>query len=281
MCVWFFVHRQQEDGASTILRDIARARENIQKSLAGLRTVLHSPKEGPTAPPQRHSGSCTSTAAAPNSNGDSSDLQARVANLEHENQHLHKVVKDLQLAISKLESRIGVLEKNATSEKVELKPPPVCKLPAPEPSRTLPSRPAPQLKKEEEEDDDDDIDLFGSDDEEEDAEAERIREERLKQYAEKKSKKPGLIAKSSILLDVKPWDDETDMAKLEECVRSVQMDGLLWGSSKLVPVGYGIKKLQIQCVVEDDKVGTDILEEEITKFEDYVQSVDIAAFNKI
>ncbi|TNN51503.1 Elongation factor 1-delta [Liparis tanakae] len=77
------------------------------------------------------------------------------------------------------------------------------------------------------------------------------------------------------------WDDETDMAKLEECVRSIQMDGLLWGSGKLVAVGYGIKKLQINCVVEDDKVGTDILEEEITKFEDYIQSVDVAAFNKI
>lgn len=37
--------------------------------------------------------------------------------------------------------------------------------------------------------DDDDVDLFGSD-EEEDAEAERIKEERLKAYAEKKSKKP-------------------------------------------------------------------------------------------
>ncbi|KAG9333038.1 hypothetical protein JZ751_013915 [Albula glossodonta] len=36
-----------------------------------------------------------------------------------------------------------------------------------------------------------------------------------------------------------------------------------------------------RCVVEDDKVGTDMLEEEITKFEDYVQSVDVAAFNKI
>lgn len=66
------------------------------------------------------------------------------------------------------------------------------------------------------------------------------------------------------------WDDETDMAKLEECVRSVQADGLLWGASKLLPVGYGIRKLQINCVVEDDKVGTDLLEEEITKFEDYV-----------
>lgn len=63
------------------------------------------------------------------------------------------------------------------------------------------------------------------------------------------------------------------MAKLEECVRSVQADGLLWGTSKLVPVGYGIKKLQIACVVEDDKVGTDLLEEEITKFEDYVSTL--------
>lgn len=67
------------------------------------------------------------------------------------------------------------------------------------------------------------------------------------------------------------------MSKLEECVRSVQMDGLLWGASKLVPVGYGIKKLQISCVVEDDKVGTDLLEEEITKFEDFVSSSRLVA----
>lgn len=51
-------------------------------------------------------------------------------------------------------------------------------------------------------DDDDDIDLFGSD--EDDEEAERIKQERVDAYAAKKSKKPALIAKSSILLDVKP-----------------------------------------------------------------------------
>ncbi|XP_013872115.1 phenylalanine--tRNA ligase beta subunit [Austrofundulus limnaeus] len=128
---------------------------------------------------------------------------------------------------------------------------------------------------------DSDIDLFGSDDEAESSEAARIREQRLAEYASKKSKKPALVAKSSILLDVKPWDDETDMARMEECVRSISMDGLLWGQSKLVPVGYGIRKLQIGCVVEDDKVGTDLLEEAITTFEEYVQSVDVAAFNKI
>lgn len=131
------------------------------------------------------------------------------------------------------------------------------------------------------EEDDDDIDLFGSDDEEDGAEVEKLKEQRLAEYAAKKSKKPALIAKSSILLDVKPWDDETDMAKMEECVRSVKMEGLLWGQSKMVPVGYGIKKLQIGCVVEDEKVGTDLLEEAITAFEEYVQSVDVAAFNKV
>lgn len=129
-------------------------------------------------------------------------------------------------------------------------------------------------------DDDDDVDLFGSD-EEEDEEAARIREERLKAYSEKKAKKPELIAKSSVVLDVKPWDDETDMKELEKSVRSVEMDGLLWGASKLVPVGYGINKLQIMCVVEDAKVSIDELTEKIQDFEDFVQSVDVAAFNKI
>merc|ERR1712110_889780 len=60
-------------------------------------------------------------------------------------------------------------------------------------------------------DDDDDVDLFGSDDEEDDEEKKRITEERLKAYHEKKSKKPKVIAKTSVLFDVKPWDDETDM----------------------------------------------------------------------
>ena len=129
-------------------------------------------------------------------------------------------------------------------------------------------------------DDDDDVDLFGSDDEE-DEEAARIREERVAAYAAKKSKKPALIAKSSVLLDVKPWDDETDMKEMENAVRTIEMDGLLWGASKLVPVGYGINKLQIMCVIEDEKVSIDLLTEKIQEFEDFVQSVDIAAFNKI
>jgi elongation factor 1-beta len=48
---------------------------------------------------------------------------------------------------------------------------------------------------------------------------------------------------------VKPWDDETDMKTLEDAVRSIEQDGLLWGASKLVPIGFGIKKLQMTLVI--------------------------------
>ncbi|CAI5500511.1 unnamed protein product [Closterium sp. Naga37s-1] len=94
-----------------------------------------------------------------------------------------------------------------------------------------------------EDDDDDDLDLFGEATEEEKAAA---AEREAKAAASGKKKESG---KSSVLLDVKPWDDETDMAKLEAAVRKVQMDGLLWGASKLVPVGYGIKKMTIMMTI--------------------------------
>ncbi len=78
-----------------------------------------------------------------------------------------------------------------------------------------------------------------------------------------------------------PVDDETDMVALEAAVRSIEKDGLVWGGSKLVPVGFGIKKLQINLVVEDDKVSTDELGEQIQDFEDYVQSTDVVAMQKL
>jgi len=131
------------------------------------------------------------------------------------------------------------------------------------------------------EEEEDDVDLFGSDDEEEDLEAERIRAERLAEYKKKKEGKTKPAAKSLVTMDVKPWDDETDMKALEASVRSIEKDGLVWGTSKLVAVGFGIKKLQINLVIEDDKIGLDDLQEEIAEFEDYVQSTDIAAMQKL
>jgi len=182
--------------------------------------------------------------------------------MREENTLLKKQVEDLQNQVRQLNDRVARLEVASN-----VKPP---------------TAPAPvSAKGDNKKEEDDEVDLFASDNEEEDEEASKIKEQRLAEYAAKKSKKPTLVAKSNVILDVKPWDDETDMGELEKVVRSIQMEGLLWGVSKLVPVGYGIKKLQITTVIVDDLVSLDELTEKLEAFEDYVQSVDIAAFNKI
>ncbi|XP_063610963.1 elongation factor 1-delta-like isoform X4 [Penaeus indicus] len=197
------------------------------------------------------------------SSGVNPDILNRITKLEGENCTLKKTVSTLEQTILNLTKRLAALECGGKTTTAPAKS-------KPEPMET-------------EEDDDEEVDLFGSDDddEEESAEAARIREERLKAYADKKSKKPGPIAKSSVLLDVKPWDDETDMKVMETEVRKIEMDGLLWGAAQLKPLAFGIQKLSILCTVEDEKVSIDDLCEKIQEIEDYVQSVDVAAFNKI
>jgi len=186
---------------------------------------------------------------------DQMELQTKLNSLEKENKTLKKVTDDLKALVLTLEGRVAQLEKSGSPKQEEAK---------------------------KEEEDDEDVDLFGSDsDEEEDAEKVRIREERLAAYAAKKAKKPALIAKTSVLLDIKPWDDETDMNAMLASAKTIEKEGLVWGAHKLVPVGYGINKLQLMCVVEDEKVSIDELCEQIAEFEDYVQSVDIAAMSKI
>merc|ERR1712039_1038077 len=189
-------------------------------------------------------------------------LTDEMKKLESENKALKKVTEDLKALVLKLEGRVEKLEKGGGGGGA---------------ATTNGTKSAAK-----DDDDDDDVDLFGSDDEEEESEdAKRIREERLAAYHAKKSKKPAVIAKTSVLLDCKPWDDETDMNAMLKEVKKIQMDGLVWGASKLMPVGYGINKLQVMCVVEDEKVSIDELQEKICAIEDYVQSCDVAAMNKI
>jgi len=189
----------------------------------------------------------------------------RISKLEKENSSIRQELSDLRRLVEAMRLKLDEVSGSKAGA------------PAAKPPAAAPAAKPPQANASEEED----VDLFGSDDEQEDEEKARVREERLKAYADKKKAKPGLIAKSSVILDVKPWDDETNMQDLEKAVRTIGMDGLVWGASKLVPVGYGIKKLQIMCVVEDEKVSVDELAEKIQEFEDMIQSVDIAAFNKI
>ncbi|EDO17342.1 hypothetical protein Kpol_1062p52 [Vanderwaltozyma polyspora DSM 70294] len=129
--------------------------------------------------------------------------------------------------------------------------------------------------------DDDDVDLFGSDDEV-DEEAEKLKAQRLAEYnARKAAKPPKPAAKSIVTLDVKPWDDETDLEAMLAFVKAVEIEGLTWGAHQFIPIGFGIKKLQINCVVEDDKVSMDDLQQSIEEDEDHVQSTDVAAMQKL
>jgi len=208
-------------------------------------------------------GGCQGKKGQRNSESHDGDLKAEVTALRKDNAQIHSELANLKSMVEQLQSQISQLNGGAK----------VCAKTAAAPAAA---------PKEEAKNDDEDIDLFGSSDEEVDEEKERIKQERLKAYADKKAKKPGPIAKSSVILDVKPWDDETDLEEMEKHVRSIEKDGLVWGGGKLIPLAYGIKKLQIICVIEDDKVSVDDLIENITdQFADFVQSVDIAAFNKI
>jgi elongation factor 1-beta len=85
------------------------------------------------------------------------------------------------------------------------------------------------------------------------------------------------------LFDVKPYEAETDLDALAaKILGTIVMDGLFWKTEyKKEPIAYGVHKLVIGCVIEDEKVSSDDLQEAIEAYDEEVQSVDIAVFSKI
>ena len=155
--------------------------------------------------------------------------------------------------------------------------------PEPEPPAAAPAEEA-------EEEDAGEDDLWGDEDEE----AEEENEKRLGAIAAAhKAKKAAagklkvVIAMSKVILDVKPWDDTTDMKELEKLVRGIKHPtnpkAIEWQAGALEDIGYGIKKLRIMVQVIDDEVSVDddLVEKIVDEFDDHVQSVDIFAFNKV
>ena len=124
-------------------------------------------------------------------------------------------------------------------------------------------------------------DLFG-DDNEEDAEAAKAAAAAVKAAAAGKKKKE-VIAMSLVMLEVKPLDDTTNLDDLAQKIfAEITQDGLFWKTEyKKEPVAFGIFKLIIGFSCEDEKVSVDDIVEKIEGLEEYVQSVEIASFNKI
>lgn len=104
-----------------------------------------------------------------------------------------------------------------------------------------------------------------------------------------------VIAKSIIIWDVKPFSSETDLDMLAKKILAIKQDGLVWKTEyKKEPVAFGVFKIQIGAVVEDEKVSTDGVAEEIEALQDpsaidkedneegyLVQSTEIVCFNKL
>jgi elongation factor 1-beta len=154
----------------------------------------------------------------------------------------------------------------------------------------------------------DELDLFGDEEEEDDgaivndmgetaeevkaAEARRARmaaAAKLKADADAKKnankpveKKEKPAEKSLIVLDVKPWEADTDLVMVWKEICKTEQPGLTWGQSyKLEPMAFGIKKLVMTCTIVDAIVLMDDVTDKITAMEDWVQSVEIASMNKI
>merc|ERR1711902_270467 len=124
-------------------------------------------------------------------------LMKKLGALELENKELKKVTDDLKSLVLSLQARVDSLDGGKSAKAA----------PAPAPAAAA------------------------DDEEEDDEEKKRITEERLAAYHAKKAKKPKVIAKTNVLFDVKPWDDETDMEAMKKACVSIEMDGLLWGAS--------------------------------------------------
>lgn len=86
-----------------------------------------------------------------------------------------------------------------------------------------------------------------------------------------KPAKQGLVAKSLIIWEVKPWGEDTDLDAMAKRILDIKMDGLTWKTEyKKEPIAYGVFKVVIGAVVEDLKVSTDEVQELIEADEDNV-----------
>jgi len=121
----------------------------------------------------------------------------------------------------------------------------------------------------------------GGDSEDEDEASRRIQEIGAAKRAADEAAGKKVIARSTIIFDVKPEDDETDLKKIFAEIQKLSINGLLWKPGHdFIKVAYGIFKLRIMCAIEDEKVMVDDVVEKIEAIEG-VQSVDIHSFNKI
>ena len=151
---------------------------------------------------------------------------------------------------------------------------------------------APPPKKDD--DDDDDDDLFGDDDDEDtEKDPDAFFKSQGMTAAEIRKKKAAALqhaaktmakgSRTQVIFEVKPWDAECDLVALWKKIITNKKDGLQWGEGySLVPVAFGVKKLVLSVVMDDQKIETtEDIEDLMTAYEDDVQSVDMTTMNRL
>merc|ERR1712032_1079098 len=151
---------------------------------------------------------------------------------------------------------------------------------------TVSDTPVVAAKAEAKADDSDSDDLGGmlDSDSDDDSDSVDIAAQIAKKNAEKKAatkknqKKRRPPERSEIILDVKPFDDQTDLEELAKKIKGTTLESLRekeaqkvderitlasghkWGENhQLEEMAFGIKKLRLQCVVMNELVGSDLL----------------------
>jgi elongation factor 1-beta len=158
----------------------------------------------------------------------------------------------------------------------------------------------PAAKAAAEDDDDDDDDMFDDDEEEEEEDPEELAKI---EAAKKKKKKRKPVLRSQIIFDIKPMSIEVDLEEMADKIKDLAVgtmepfatrikdindervtveNSCVWGEGHEVkPIAFGICKLQVSCVVNDDVVGTDDVKDFLeAQYGDLIQSIDVAAMNK-
>ena len=133
-------------------------------------------------------------------------------------------------------------------------------------------------EKKEEKGDDDDLDLFGEETEED----KKAKEEMKNKNKDKKKGKKKEVDKSHVILEVKGWEADQDLESLaKKIISTIKKDGLSWNTGyKLEEVAFGVKKLIIAFLAEDEKCSVQEIVDELESWENDIQSVEVVSFNK-
>ncbi|KAF1742016.1 hypothetical protein MXB_1183, partial [Myxobolus squamalis] len=101
-----------------------------------------------------------------------------------------------------------------------------------------------------------------------------------KELAPATKKKKEKVEKSLVVFDIMPLEATTNFEELIALIKKIKLQGLEWGEFSLEDFCYGIKKLRVACLLENEITSTDQIEELILDLDAYVQTTPFETYSK-